>query len=191
MTKEELRKRYADKRKKLTPTECAHLNLQLYQFFFSNIDLSFIKIIHCYLPIIKNNEPDTWMIIDRIRREFPHVKISVPRVRADKTLESFYFEGLHQLQINAWGIQEPKQGIPTPEEKIDLVIVPLLAIDQHGHRVGYGKGYYDRFLKKCNKNCKTIGLSFFKPVELISDVDENDVALTSCIDPFRVHHFQT
>ena len=189
MTKQELRKLYSDKRKKLTASECAYFNSQLAYHFFSLTDLSDIKVIHTFLPISKNNEPDTWQIIERLQQEFSQIRISVPRVADDRNFENFYFEGLHQLQTNAWGIQEPKQGIITPAEEFDIVIVPLLVFDQRGHRVGYGKGYYDRFLKKCSQGCKTIGLSFFKPVSIITDTDENDVALTSCIEPTGIHYF--
>ncbi len=189
MTKSELRKIYLEKRKLLSEGERAQLNFQLYNLFFASTDLSFVKVLHCYLPLAKNNEPDTWMIIDRIRREFPQVRISVPRVKADGELENVYFEGLHQLQTTSWGIQEPKQGVITPTEKIDLVVVPLLAIDMNGHRVGYGKGYYDKFLMKCRIDCKTIGLSFFPPVERISDINAGDVALTTCLEPEGSHQF--
>ncbi len=191
MTKNELRKIYLDKRIKLSDAECAHFNLQLYNLFFSVVDLSFIKVLHTYLPIGKNHEPDTWPIIERIRREFPKIRISVPRVRSEGILENLYFEGLPQLQTNAWGIQEPKLGVPTPPEKIDLVIVPLVAIDSLGHRVGYGKGYYDRFLKTCRPDCRKIGLSFFQEVDGIADVSANDVRLDSCITPQHALDFGT
>ena len=82
-----------------------------------------INIIHTYLPIEKNKEPNTWLIIDKIKKEFPAVRISIPRVR-NNTLENFFFEGIHQLEKNAWGILEPKEGMPTDVKKIDMVIVP-------------------------------------------------------------------
>ena len=104
-------------------------------------------------------------------------------------MENFYFEGLHQLENNAWGIPEPRQGIPTPIEKIDLVLVPLLAFDQRGHRVGYGKGYYDRFLAESNSDCRKIGLSFFEPVENINDITKDDVPLTGCVTPSAFFSF--
>ncbi len=190
MSKTELRKIYLDKRRKLNSAECAHFNLQIYNLFFSSIDLSFVKIIHIFLPLEKNNEPDTWMIVDRIRREFPHIRISVPKVNAQTSeLENFYFEGLHQIEINQWGIPEPRQGIPTPSEKIDLVIVPLLVFDEAGNRIGYGKGFYDRFLIQCRLDCKKVGLSFFEPVEFIADPDAHDVKLNSCITPKEVYRF--
>lgn len=183
MTKQELRKTYLEKRQALSEAEYAQRTFKLYQNFFSNIDLSFVKVVHSFLPITSNNEPDTWLIIDRIRREFPHIRISIPRVN-NKTgeLENFYFEGLHQLATNSWGIQEPKKGIPTEPEKIDLVIVPLLVFDEQGDRVGYGKGYYDKFLKTCPNKTQKIGISLFPPVQKIPSEDY-DVKLTSAITP--------
>ncbi|HWA35368.1 MAG TPA: 5-formyltetrahydrofolate cyclo-ligase [Cyclobacteriaceae bacterium] len=189
MIKSELRKVYLEKRKQLSEGELAQLNLQLYNLFFSSVDLSFVKVLHCYLPLPKNKEPDTWMIIDRVRREFPQIKICIPRVEEDGNLENIYFEGLHQLQTTAWGIQEPKQGVITPSEKIDIVIVPLLVFDKTGQRVGYGKGYYDKFLMNCRIDCQKIGLSYFPPVERISDTYAGDVALTMCLEPGGPHHF--
>ena len=188
MTKAELRKSYLQKRQALTDADCLNYSREICEQFFSYFDLSFLITIHLYLPIEKNKEPDTWLILDRIRREFPNVRISVPRVR-DNHLENIFFEGLHQLEKNAWGIPEPKQGVPTPTEKIDLVIVPLLAFDQMGHRVGYGKGFYDRFLKECRPDCKKIGLSFLEPIEKITDPEVHDVTLTHCITPARIYQF--
>jgi len=188
MTKAELRKLYLQERLALTEADCLSYSRQICEQFFFSFDISFFKIIHLYLPIEKNKEPDTWLILDRIRREFPNTRISVPRVKNNQ-LENFFFEGLHQLEKNSWGIQEPKQGVPTLTEKIDLVIVPLLAFDQAGHRVGYGKGFYDRFLKECRPDCKKVGLSFFEPVEKITDSEEHDVALTHCITPTQIYQF--
>jgi 5-formyltetrahydrofolate cyclo-ligase len=190
MTKQELRKVYLEKRLALSEVEYSKLTFQLYQNFFANIDLSFIKVLHSFLPITSKNEPDTWLIVDRIRREFPHIRISIPKVNNKKgVLENFYFEGLHQLATNDWGIQEPKKGIPTEPEKIDMVLVPLLAFDEHGHRVGYGKGYYDKFLCTCKPDCKKIGVSLFTAEEKIEDTHTSDVRLNQCVTPSRIFQF--
>jgi len=189
MTKQELRKIYLEKRQALSEAEYAKLNFQLYQNFFANIDLSFIKVLHTFLPITSKKEPDTWLIIDRIRREFPHVRISIPKVNNQTgELENFYFEGLHQLATNEWGIQEPKQGIATEPEKIDMVIVPLLVFDEQGHRVGYGKGYYDRFLKTCTPKTQKIGVSLFPPVQKIP-TESYDIKLHGVITPTQYSIF--
>ena len=70
-----------------------------------------------------------------------------------------------------------------------MVLVPLLAFDKLGHRVGYGKGYYDRFLAKCPPNCLRIGLSLFDPVERIDDVVPTDIRLNSCLTPVHTYVF--
>lgn len=187
MTKSELRKAFLQKRLALTETECHQLSRQICDHFFFSVDVSFVKVLHIFLPIEKKNEPNTWLIIDRLRREFPNVRLSIPKVNDD--MNNFYFEGLHQLENNTWGIPEPKQGIPTPTEKIDLVLIPLLAFDKNGHRVGYGKGYYDRFLASCRTDCKKIGISFFEPVDLIEDVTEEDIEMNGCVTPSTFFNF--
>jgi 5-formyltetrahydrofolate cyclo-ligase len=189
MTKQHLRKLYLEKRKQLSEGELAQLNFSLYQNFFSHIDLSFIKVLHTFLPIASKHEVDTWLIIDRIRREYPHIRISIPKVNeASGMLDNLFFEGLHQLTTNAWGIQEPKQGIPTEPEKIDMVVVPLLVVDKHGNRIGYGKGYYDKFLAHCRTNVKKVGLSLFPPVDAIP-AEAYDIRLDSCVSPHSFYTF--
>ena len=190
MTKAELRKTYTEKRKTLHEAEYLLLNRQLCENFFMHIDLSFVKVLHCFIPITEKREVDTWLIIDRIRREFPHIRLSIPRIsESTNSLENFYYEGLHQLKKNRWGILEPHQGVPTPVEKIDIILVPLLAFDSRGHRVGYGRGYYDRLLSLGRKDLQKIGLSLFEPVHSIPH-EPTDIALTHCITPTGYYQFE-
>lgn len=189
MTKAELRKLYLQKRQDLGESNYQQLNLALYHTFFTSIDLSFLKTLHTFLPIRKKYEPDTWMIIDRVRREFPHIRISLPKINEEGVMENIYFEGLHQLEKNKWGIEEPRHGVPTPAEKIDIVLVPLLCYDAKGNRVGYGKGYYDMFLKSCKPTCRKIGITLFDEPEIIDDVDMHDVPLDAVLTPKGLHTF--
>lgn len=190
MVKAELRKKYLQKRKGISEAERAQLNYQICEKFFTHVNLSFIKVVHSFLPIPKNAEPDTWLIIDRIRREFPHIRLSIPRINTKSNmLENFFFEGLHQLEENYLGIQQPRQGVPTEAQKIDLIIVPLLAFDRQGHRVGYGKGFYDKFLATCKADAQKIGVSFFGPEDKIDDVNATDFKLTACICPDKFYAF--
>ena len=184
MTKDQIRKQYLQKRLALSEAEYHQLNNKLCENFFAAIDLSFIKTLHTFLPIEKQKEVNTWLIIERVRREFPHIRISIPKINNQSSvIESFYFEGLHQLEKNTWGILEPKQGIPTPLEKIDTVLVPLLAFDKAGHRVGYGRGFYDKFLATCPASCKKIGLSLFPSVDSIEGIGPQDLALDLVVTP--------
>lgn len=188
MKKEELRKIYLAKRRALSPTECLELSKRLCDQFFKVTDLANISVMHIYLPIKSKREPDTWLIIKRIRKEFPTIRISIPKVKGIE-LENIYFEELLPLEKGPWDILEPSQGTFTPPEKIDLVIVPLLTFDQQGHRIGYGKGYYDRFLKICRPNCIKIGLSFFDPEPIIEEKSVNDVSLNACLTPEQCFRF--
>jgi 5-formyltetrahydrofolate cyclo-ligase len=70
-----------------------------------------------------------------------------------------------------------------------MVLVPLLALDKSGHRVGYGKGFYDKFLAECRIRCQRIGISLFQPIDMIEDVGEDDITLTHCLTPSGVLKF--
>jgi len=188
MTKQELRTEYLKLRLALSQEEHLLLSKKIVERFFSSVDLSNIKTIHTFLPIVSKNEIDTWLIIDRLKKDFPLIKISIPRVESNHMV-NFYFENENQLEKNKWNIPEPKSGELTPTEKIDLVIVPLLAFDKTGSRVGYGKGFYDKFLKECRSDCEKIGLSFFEPVDEFSNVDLFDVKLTACVTPEKTYAF--
>lgn len=184
MLKKELRASYLEKRLALSDKEYADRNQKLVDNFFTSIDLTGVNVIHVFLPMIKYKEPDIWPIIQRIKKEKPLIRFSIPRVNyKTQELENFYFESTDQLKENKWGTQEPQFGERTPTEDIDLVVVPLLAVDKAGHRVGYGKGYYDKLLSMCKPTCLKVGISLFEPIEKIEDVNELDVALNTCITP--------
>jgi 5-formyltetrahydrofolate cyclo-ligase len=184
MTKDQIRKIYLQKRLQMSEGEFQILNRKLTDQFFVSVNLSFIQVLHTFLPIEKQREVNTWNIIDRVRREFPNVRVSVPKINNQTSMmDSYYFEGLHQLEKNTWGIPEPKQGIPTPIEKINAVLVPLLGFDKRGNRVGYGRGFYDKFLKMLNPDCLKIGLSLFPPVEKVNDVQPHDIPVNMVITP--------
>jgi len=184
-----VRKHYLNLRINLSPGEYEQLSVALCTRFFSSIDLSTVKTIHCYLPIVHRKEPNTWHIIDRLNKDFPNIQISLPRMENEQTIVNFYYSGKNQISENKWGIPEPQFGDVTPVSEIDLVIVPLLVFDKKGNRVGYGKGFYDRFLKNCRPDCKKIGFSFFDPLDEISDADTHDVRLDQVITPSRVFRF--
>jgi 5-formyltetrahydrofolate cyclo-ligase len=94
-----------------------------------------------------------------------------------------------KIKKNEYNIPEPIDGIEVPSHKMEVVFIPLLAYDTYGNRVGYGKGFYDKFLAECNPNTIKIGLSFFEPEELISDVNATDIQVNYCITPNRIIKF--
>lgn len=189
MTKAELRILYRSKRGKLSDDEYREACDSVSSNFFREIDLSHIGVIHSFLPIVRNREPDTGLIIGQLQLRYPEIRISVPRVNVDETMTSYYYEGRRQIALSSMGIPEPVGGKVTEPSEIDLILIPLLAFDKRGHRVGYGKGFYDRFLKSCRADCIKAGLSLFPPEEKIDDVAEFDQPMTLAITPESVFRF--
>ena len=186
MTKTELRKQALQQRKALTAAECAKLNQKLLEGF-KTLNFSKIKSVHVFLPILSKNEPDTFLLIDWLQDHHPQIEIIVPKADFEtNVLEHFQYLGKEDLLNNRFHIPEPQSANVTATLP-DMVLVPLLAFDLKGHRVGYGKGFYDRFLQ--NLKAQKIGLSFFDAVTEINDVHLNDVRLDKCITPDRIIEF--
>ena len=190
MLKKELRKIYLARRTALPETEREEKSLSIKNNFFENFDLTKIRCLHAYLSIEKFGEIDTRPIFERVWREFPAIETLVPRVNY-KTgeIDALRFSPETGTEKNAWHIHEPTHDERVEAEAIDLVLVPLLCFDRRGFRVGYGKGFYDKFLIKCRADCLKIGLSFFEPVEEISDANELDVPVDFCITPEKIWRF--
>jgi len=184
MTKAELRKTYLAKRRELSQAEVDTFSAKIESNLFSNFDLAGVSYVHCFISTPKFNEVDTRPIFQRIWREYPHVTTLVPRIDHDADeLEALTYGEYTELVHNRWQIGEPAHNQRVAPNEIDIVLVPLLCFDRRGHRVGYGRGYYDRFLAKCRPNCKKVGLSFFAPLDEIADVHEGDVELDVCVTP--------
>lgn len=190
MIKAELRKIYLTKQKSLSSSQRRQKSGRIADKFFVNFDLSKIDFLHCFLTIEKFNEIDTKVIFERLWKDFPHVETLVPRVDFQiGEIENLKFASETELRQNQWQIKEPAHDETAETEKIDLVLVPLLCFDARGFRVGYGKGFYDRFLKDCRAGCLKIGLSYFAPIAGITDARDFDVKLDFCVTPEMVWQF--
>lgn len=188
MTKTELRKTYLEKRSSLSPLETLSLTEKIIKNFFANIDLTATKNLSTFIRIAKFNEIDTSPIYYRIWKDKPWIRTFAPQVDIEKgTLRNVSLFPDTPLVENRWGLREPADGQIIAAAEIDLVLVPLVAFDEQGHRVGYGKGFYDRFLARCRPDCLKIGLSYFPPIEKIDDASEHDVRLDKCITPERIY----
>jgi 5-formyltetrahydrofolate cyclo-ligase len=123
-------------------------------------------------------------IFERLWREYPPIQTVAPRADlATGEMLSLRFARETELVQNAWEIHEPAHHETVEADEIDMVVVPLTACDRAGHRVGYGKGFYDRFLASCRPDCVKIGLSYFLQVDAIDDVHDGDVRLDTVITP--------
>ena len=180
--KNELRIKYKQLRQDLTLEARNNLskNVQakiLNHFNFTN------KKVSIFLPIEHLNELNTWPIIEHIISDY-----YLPVMVGDK-LKHIHFESKDQLKKNSWGILEPQYGIEIQANQFEFVIVPLLAFDNFGNRVGYGKGFYDQFLVNCSVNCVFIGVSFFESEPTEIERIKTDIPLHYCITPNTIYKF--
>lgn len=142
---------------------------------------------HLFLPIPGKREVDTAYLRQLLSARGKD--IIVPRMAQDHSLEHILLTPETLLAQNEYGVPEPVGGTQLDPTELDVVFLPLLAVDRAGNRVGYGKGYYDRFLARCREDVITVGLSFFEPVAEISDLDETDRPMDYLVSPERTYEF--
>ncbi len=189
MTKNELRLLYKEKRKALSEKDRVRLqDLMLIQFQQSEIDIP--SVVMTYAPIAGYHEFDTQLITDYCYFKNPGQLLLYPVINeADSSMQSILVTDDTRFAPNRFGVDEPASGENIFPEEIDLVLVPLLCFDKLGYRVGYGKGYYDRFLAECRDDVVKVGFSFFEPVNRIADAGLYDISLDYCITPYDVYRF--
>lgn len=189
MTKQELRHNSLELRKTLSPKQLEIISENICYLAFSSFQLE-KKRISLFLPIERTKEINTYKIWEKAISF--GAEVAVPKINYNTNeLKHVLFESKDQLEIAEFGIPEPKRGRVIAAEHFDYVFVPLLAIDSKGFRVGYGKGYYDRFLKRCSPRCKFIGLNHFDEInEGISDLQPLDIKLDACITPNQIIRFE-
>ena len=193
MKKKELRTHYLAKRGLLSEEEVSRQSLAIKDLLFSRLRIHRYDKIHCYLPVGANKEVDSSIFIQTLLEDFP-VEVYVPKIHKGGILTHHKFEANTKTEPNKWGVPEPLSEGVSSDEFFDtdddiLVIVPLLAFDIKGNRVGYGKGYYDRFLALATENTLITGLSFFEAEEAIEDAEETDIPLHHAATPKRVYSF--
>lgn len=183
--KNTLRTVYRAKRKALSVTELTHASTAILEQIISG---NLIKdgLVMLYIDSSNQREIPTEKWFNSLK-EHP---VCVPKVvNTNGEMEAVLWENGMPINANQWGILEPTSTNYIDPKRIRTVVVPLLCFDQHGHRVGYGKGYYDRFLSRCSPECKTIGVSYFEPVKKIEDIAQTDKALDMVVTPKSIYLF--
>lgn len=189
MTKSELRKLYKEKRKSISYSEKLKLDdlmlLQFQQLYFETGVTLF-----SYLPMEDLNEPNTFIFSSFLNYQIPELQIAYPKVDFESnTMQAIAINDDTVYVSNKFGTDEPKDGKLIKPLDVDIVFVPLLVCDMQGYRVGYGKGFYDKYLAQCKDEAIFIGLNYFEPLDKIEDVDEFDIPLNYCITPHNIYEF--
>jgi 5-formyltetrahydrofolate cyclo-ligase len=189
MTKQEARNIYSQQRLRLTVSERNRFD-DLLLIQFQKLVLPQLLLVHTYLAIDSKKEFATDAILHFLEFQHPGIQFVIPRVNAQtQELENILHTDDLQFQNNKWGIAEPVDGTLIDAEELDLVLVPLLAFDKNGNRVGYGKGFYDKLLAHCRKDVLKVGFSYFDAVDKIADSGDFDIPLSYCVTPHRIYEF--
>lgn len=187
MLKKILRTKYKALRNKLSDIEIENLSLAIANEILK-LPIWDKIYFHVFLPIEEQKEINTEFILHLLSGKDKEIVISKSDF-ATREMTHFLLTDNTKIKKNEYNIPEPVDGLEVPTSKIDVVFVPLLIFDKKGHRVGYGKGFYDKFLAQCKPETIKIGLSFFEPEEQISDVFESDILLDYCVTPNGVYQF--
>ncbi|MBT8262215.1 MAG: 5-formyltetrahydrofolate cyclo-ligase [Bacteroidia bacterium] len=187
MDKSQIRKKYKEKRRLLSRNDIDSLSLEIANLSL-NMPIWDKTYYHLFLSIEGKKEVNTEYLLHILQGKDKSVVIS----RSDfKTFEMNHFllQENTPIKISEIGIPEPTDGIVIEPSLLDVVFVPLLAFDDSGYRIGYGKGFYDRFLSKCRPDCIKVGLSFFESERQI--IHENiDFPIDHCITPKKIYGFK-
>lgn len=187
MLKKELRIKYKKLRQSFSFEEIEEKSLAIANQILQ-LDIWGKTYFHLFLPIEEQKEVNTEYVLHILAGKDKEIVISKSEF-ATTSMTHYLLTDNTKIKKNEYNIPEPTNGLSVPTEMIDVVFVPLLAYDKQGNRVGYGKGFYDKFLSECKLNVVKIGLSFFEPEELIEDAFENDVKLDFCVTPNRIISF--
>ncbi|WP_018613539.1 5-formyltetrahydrofolate cyclo-ligase [Segetibacter koreensis] len=190
MIKKDVRKIYKQKRVDLSATERLKLDdLLLIQLQRLSFDDS-VQLVMSFWPLENHGEMNMHLYTRYLEHAIPEIKIAFPVTDPSACkMHAILVSDETEFVENKYGITEPAEGEEIEPQDIDLVFVPLLAFDKKGYRVGYGKGYYDRFLEQCREDVITVGFSYFEAIDKIDDTHQFDVPLNYCITPHKIYEF--
>ncbi|WP_111307772.1 5-formyltetrahydrofolate cyclo-ligase [Confluentibacter sediminis] len=187
MLKAELRKKYKALRSELSTDDVDHLSVSIANKLLK-LPIWDASFYHTFLTIEEQKEVNTDYILNILSGKDKHIVLSKSDFETH-IMTHYLLTDNTVIKKNAYNIPEPVDGIEITNNKIEVVFVPLLAFDKKGHRVGYGKGFYDKFLADCKPDTIKIGLSFFEAEDAIDDVFKGDVTLDYCVTPEGVYGF--
>jgi 5-formyltetrahydrofolate cyclo-ligase len=189
MNKQQLRKVYKQMRLDIDPKDKLTFDdmmlLQLQQFNFNSI-----KTLLTYWPMASVNEPNTHLFSSYLRHIIPNLRIAYPVANFEtNTFNAIEINEDTVYTTNQYLITQPTKGNLIYPKEIDLIFVPMFTCDSEGFRVGFGKGFYDKFIANCSDSVVLIGFNYFNPVVKIDDINHLDFPLSYCITPNEVYEF--
>lgn len=189
MVKKEIRSLYIEKRNQLSTEELKDMTAAIVNNF-RTVALQGAQVLLSYYPIPERREFDVTICEQLLALENENLQVAWPKLLPDNMgMQAIVVHKNTVFAENRYNILEPVSNEVIAPQLVDVVFVPLLAFDNKGYRVGYGKGYYDRFLPYCAQDVVKIGFSYFGALDAIDDINDYDVPLNYCITPMRVYEF--
>lgn len=169
MDKKELRRQIKEKKRQMTPQQITRASALLCEMLAATVQYCQAKTVYGYLPY--NQEVRTIPLLERALREGK--RVAVPKIYGDE-MKFIYLDDLAQVEKNSYGIPEPVLDGPVADDTTALVLMPGLAFTKAGDRMGYGGGFYDKFLS-CEPDHPTVALCYeFQIVDRIP-TDDYDI----------------
>ena len=187
MKKPDLRQKYKTLRQELSNDQIEDFSLAIANQLLK-LDIWNNSFYHLFLTIEEQKEINTEYILNILAGKDKNIVISKSNFR-DYSMTHYLLTDSTKIIKSDYNIPEPVDGIEIKSSQLEVVFIPLLTFDKEGHRIGYGKGFYDRFLANCKPEAVKIGLSFFEVEEVIFEASENDVKLDYCVTPNQVFEF--
>lgn len=175
MNKQELRRAIRERKRAMTEEEIVERSNALAEKFYHTPAYQAASTIYGYLPY--NQEVRTIPMLQRALDEGK--RVAVPKVYGDE-MRFIYLEDLTQVAKGYAGIPEPIADAPVAEDKQALVLMPGLAFDPQGHRIGYGGGFYDKFLAK-EPHHPTLALCYEFQMQAHLDTEEFDIPVDTVL----------
>lgn len=184
--KQNLKSEILEKRKTLSKEDIEEKSSKVKENLYSLSEFKDAKNIMLYVSF--NNEVDTQKLIKELLDNKEKTVVVPYVVKNNLILQLSEIKDFNELEPKTLGILEPKEdkikkfGI----NDVDLVIVPGIVFDKNGQRIGYGYGFYDRFLKTLEKNVKKVGFAFdFQLVDKIPE-EQHDVPMDVVVTEKRI-----
>lgn len=185
MPKRSIRAQFLAERKALPRERRNRLSKQIQENFLSSELFAEVEILALYCAV--HNEVSTDLVGSCALAAGK--RVAYPRV-AGEHLEFVEVASLDDLVPGSFTVPEPVAGDRVPLDALDLIVVPGIAFDRTGHRLGYGRGYYDRALDECRPDCAKVGFAFdFQVIDMLPVMQEHDRTLSVLITEQRTLHF--
>lgn len=188
MNKNKIRLQYKKLREEISPEQTEEWSLNIANNLLQ-LPIWNFSYYHLFLSISEKKEVDTEAVLHILQGKDKNVVLSKSDFKSG-TLKNYLLTDSTVIKKNSWGIPEPVAGIEVAPHNIEVVFVPLMAFDEKGNRIGYGKGFYDRFLSQCTGKVIKVGLSFFQAENELIEVNSQDVPLDYCVTPEKIYNFK-